>query len=233
MTYKTSVVDSKSPENVFNLDDRANASNRREVYTFPDEGDISRAFRSEPFKDGGQIIVLPERIFVLIEEENTVNSFDNYEMEVYEIMDSVNPETGNNELRQLKFMKTIEDYELQNNVLPEKEKTQSIEKTISSFMITRLSNRFHRNEQRSAVAENINLDPVEGILKDEVEYYFNLSTDYDQTISEVSVCEYVRMLRARGFKLDMPINCPEESTSSKQVFGTDVYASSVINPQKC
>lgn len=227
LTYKSSVVDSVRPENVFNLDNRPGALNKRENYEDPTllNSDIS----SRVFSDNGKIVILPQSLMLVIEEENTNNSIDNFELEIYEIMDAISPDTGNYELRKLRFEKSTEEFELKNNVLIEREELDLIEQKISEI-ITRIS-RTDAVDPAENSPENNLFDPAELKLRQQASYYFEIGSDYEGTIDTNRLCQHLRLLKARGFALDLPYDCPD--LGSLDVVKSDIYASEIISPEKC
>jgi hypothetical protein len=227
LTYKSSVVDSSKPENIFNLDNRPGALNKRQNYEDPTSfnSDIS----SRTFSDNGRIVILPQSLMLVIEEENTNNSIDNFELEVYEIMDATSPDTGNYELRKLRFEKSSEEFELKNNVLIEQEELGLIEQKISEI-ITSIS-RTDAVDPAEHSPENNLFDPAEIKLRQQASYYFEIGSDYEGTIDTNRLCQHLRLLKARGFALDLPYDCPD--LSSMNVTKSDIYASEIISPEKC
>lgn len=227
LTYKSSVVDSVRPENVFNLDNRPGALNKRENYEDPTL--LSSDISSRVFSDNGKIVILPQSLMLVIEEENTNNSIDNFELEIYEIMDAISPDTGNYELRKLRFEKSTEEFELKNNVLIEREELDLIEQKISEI-ITRIS-RTDAVDPAENSPENNLFDPAELKLRQQASYYFEIGSDYEGTIDTNRLCQHLRLLKARGFALDLPYDCPD--LGSLDVVKSDIYASEIISPEKC
>lgn len=227
LTYKSSVVDSVRPENVFNLDNRPGALNKRENYEDPTL--LSSDISSRVFSDNGKIVILPQSLMLVIEEENTNNSINNFELEIYEIMDAISPDTGNYELRKLRFGKSTEEFELKNNVLIEREELDLIEQKISEI-ITRIS-RTDAVDPAENSPENNLFDPAELKLRQQASYYFEIGSDYEGTIDTNRLCQHLRLLKARGFALDLPYDCPD--LGSLDVVKSDIYASEIISPEKC
>jgi len=227
LTYKSSVVDSNKPENVFNLDNRPGAINRREAYEDPAQ--LSTDISSKVFSDNGKIVILPQTLMIVIEEENTNNSIDNFELEIYEIMDAVSQDTGNYELRKLRFEKSLEEFELKNNVLIEREEKEKLEEKLSE-LIVRISRTDAVDPAENSPEDNkISLEEIR--LQQQASYYFEIGSDYEGTVDTNRLCQYIRLLKARGFALDLPYDCPD--LGSLNVVKSDIYASEIISPEKC
>jgi hypothetical protein len=69
------------------------------------------------FSDGGTVYVDQKQILLSIQEDYASSRYDNFELEVYEIMQDEADSMGNESLRKLEFMKNLQDLSEENGAL--------------------------------------------------------------------------------------------------------------------
>jgi len=152
---------------------------------------------SDIFADGGIPIIDTPSLFLTIEEENVDLNVDNFEIEVYEIGETISTKTGNQTLRKLEHRLLDSDFETVNNILlPEDEKQKLVFDNISDL-----------------------INNVNGIVSDtdlnRVDYYIDILTDYNGMLGQTSICEYISELKSLGFAVDY-LECPDRNSEVSQ-----------------
>ena len=161
---------------------------------------LSRQLR---FTDGGTEYIQSNQITIVVEETNTNDLFENFEVEVYEMSDDINTSLGNNQLQHLPILKQIPDIQMNNNLLAER----------SDF------NR-QRNRLNSIVA-----------TPNESDYYFDIFTDAYEEINEDYICSLVAQLKSQGFELDIGFDCPDAVSVDDSRY--NIYDSDAEVAEKC
>jgi len=157
--------------------------------------------------DSSLIYMALNPVYVLVEEENGENTYDNYEIEVYEVTDEVDDITGFEKLKKLDFVKHFLDLQIEDNKL--KSTTEQ------------LQNEFRLSiESGEAVADTT-----------KVESYFDLYTDYYGEVIDSEICRLVSSLKSQGFVVDTGIQCPENSFDN--VIKSDIYKADQEIIDKC
>ena len=153
--------------------------------------------------DGGTTFVQSNQITLLIEESNTTDMFENFDIEVYEISDDVNNTLGNMELQRLPLLKQEQDLRIKNDMLVSNERMM---------------------QERNMIAK---LPPT----FDDSDYYFDIFTDVYDEISEDFICSLISQLRAEGFALDIGFVCPDQVDVNNTNF--NIYDSDSDIAEKC
>lgn len=143
--------------------------------------------------DHSTVVVSPEEIFLLLDEENSLDINGSFEIEVFEILD-LTGSFGEEILKPLSFMRPIE-YVVDGKLLDRPE----------AF----------------AAAGRSSTGEVE-ITNDFVEYYFNVNTDYYDEISEIDLCKAISELKVRNILVDIDIKCPDlEEVPAFNIYDSD------------
>jgi hypothetical protein len=145
-------------------------------------------FKYDPFlskrtmsSDGGTPYVQSKQLTFLVEELNTDDKFENFELEVYEIGDTIDPDLGNYPLRKLNFIKQTADLKVEDDILINAEDLIRKQNLMLNYPAT----------------------------TNDAEYYFDVFTDTYEEISEDFICSLISQLRSQGFALDIGFDCPD------------------------
>ena len=171
INYKSSVIDSRLEvrEKIIKIDDTISGNGIRS------------------FLDGGQIVVETDQIVLMIEEENTYDLYDNFDIEVFEISDSDNEQLNDNVLRKLKFsLDPLFDTNIKDNFFLEKPSFQPNTSQTAEQVITTYGN------------------------VREAGYYLSVLTDSYEEISDEMICSLIKELKSNDIALDIPYECPDE-----------------------
>jgi len=167
---------------------------------FPFDPSLSRQTR---FPDGGTEYVQSQQLTLIIEETNTNDLFENFEVEVYEMSDDVNISLGNKQLQHLPILKQLPDIQIKNNLIAERED-------------------FNRERDR--------LDAIIP-APNESDYYFDIFTDAYVEINEDFICSLVAQLKSKGFELDIGFDCPDAVNVDDNRY--NIYDSDAQVAEKC
>ena len=171
----------------------------------------------DTYADGGVVHISRQKLLILIEQENSKNSFENFEIEVYDIQDEIDPLTETNVLRKLRFPKTEEDLRIENGILLSQKEIDRKKKIIDDNVI---------------YAEDDALrDPTAIQRTDLVNYYISLRTDTYSEITDFEVCNAVKMLKSNNFSLDIPYECPDNIPFEQIAY--DIYYSDNKENENC
>ena len=85
------------------------------------------------FSDGETVYIDQQQILLSIQEDYTSNRFDNFEVEVYEIMQDETDAMGNHSLRRLEFTKNLQDLTEENGALLDTKQIEEKQKTLFRF----------------------------------------------------------------------------------------------------
>ena len=146
--------------------------------------------KGQMFPDGGTPYVQSSQITLLVEELNTDDKFENFEIEVFEIGDDIDTDLGNQTLRKLNFIKQTEDFKVEEDILID--------------------------EQELIRKQNLMLNYPS--TTNDTEYYFDIFTDTYEEISEDFICSLISQLRSQGFALDIGYDCPDTKPVNSDQF---------------
>lgn len=189
---KSSIVNSNNPERLFSTTTRATEDN---ILINADS----------IMADDGQVVYQLQELYFWLQEDNTNNFFENFEIEVYEVMEDVDQYISNNHMRRLAYTKSSEDYETKNNLLLTSEEVKQLEQLD-----------FNLNSPR-----NVDL----------VSYYLDIFSDSYEEISTDVLCRYISEIKAKGFAMDAPIECPDMAQVNQVRY--DIYASDKDPTEAC
>lgn len=170
-------------------------------------------------RDGSVIKTYNPSLTLLLEEENTDNSFDNFELEIYEISDEINDLTGEKHLRKLLFSKHTYDLETKNGLLQSEEETTSI--------INRIETEYNREFSIAANGGSV-YDKGQPI---DVSYYLEVASDNYDEISEDLICSIVQQIKSNSFKLDIDYDC--KSPTGVMIAKNDIYEKVIPDNTNC
>lgn len=85
------------------------------------------------FADGGTVFVQQNQILLSLEEDYTSNRFDNFELEVYEVMQDETDSLGNQSLRRLEFTKNLQDLTEENGALLDPKQVEEKQKMLFRY----------------------------------------------------------------------------------------------------
>jgi hypothetical protein len=193
---RSTIVSPEVPEVILDTDSRTVETTR------------ATDFMQENTNTGTPIIKIGQFYF-LIEEENTSILHENFEIEVYEVQEEVDKDTASNVLNKLNFVKSYDDYSVQNGVL--------------------LSRSEIRQKVDNAFLYRTNKDIED--RKNDVDYYLEILSDAYEEISETVLCSFVSQIKAKGFAKDLSFECPDLSPVSSQQY--DIYTSDMEPGDKC
>lgn len=175
MLFKSTVVDSGRNSNILDGTDGVTTP------LIPDE-----AISFPAFRDGGQILVESDQIVLLLEEENTYDQFESFEIEMYEV------ETDNNNLlRKLNYYKDLEDNTVSNNLMVSP--TQNLRRPESLDSSPLAPGQFQESF---------------GTVRD-AGYYFEVLTDTYEEVSQELICSLVNELKTKDIAVDIGYECPD------------------------
>jgi hypothetical protein len=166
------------------------------TFTFTDEPELTIAYDSIEFPDGGYPYVGTEQLTMLLEEIGVATNFADFEIEVFEILEEENY-LGDKQLRKLTFKKQIEDlYVDDNNLYRSKIDRDNDEALLTKYPVT----------------------------TDNVEYYFNVYTDDYNEMPKDFICSLVGQLQTKDFALPASLQtlCPDSDVqrlSVENVYG--------------
>ena len=127
------------------------------------------------FADGGAVYIASQEITLMIQEQNTSVGFENFEVEVFEIVEGEPNYLGDQPLRKLQFIKQEDDIRVDDKgrYIPEDEQRE-------------------RNRVIASVIETT----------ENVEYYFDVFTDTYNEIPDNLICSLVSEVKTGDFALD-------------------------------
>lgn len=235
LVYLSTVVDSNNPQSVF-YSDFANILNQDLIFRNQNIGSSNTqgfintqggSNSNSPIDsfssgfvgaDGTVIKTYNPTLTLLLEEENTDNLFDNFEVEIYEISDELNTLTGENHLNKLLFKKDVQDYELKNGLLISNKEIEDL-----SFVIQGMEdNEFY------ASSEGIVPD---GGVPTSVEYFLDVMSDNYDEISEDLICSMIQQIKARSFQIDINYDCKQPTGISTA--RNDIYEKVIPDNTDC
>jgi len=211
--YRSTITDNFVEEKGF-LDNFLNTpTNSDDAGKYTREGVIG----DESYTDGGYVYVTRQKLFLLLEQENSKNSFENFELEVYDIQDEIDPVTKTNVLRKLRFAKSEEDIMVENDILLTQEE---------------IARKIRIIEENASFAEDDALrDPDAPQRTDLVSYYLSVRTDAYSEITDIEVCNSVKMLKSNNFSMDIPFECPDNVPVDQSVY--DIYYTDNKQNENC
>lgn len=159
--------------------------------------------------DGGMVQAYIPDLLLLVEEENCDNNYENFDIEVYEIMEEISELTGNKKLRKLIFPLVKEDILYKDGLLLDQKK-------VDEFIGV-------RNSISSGIERNFS--------KNNVDYYLNLLTDTYSEIDESRICASISEIKSKGFQLDIPYTCPDNNLVDDRPY--DIYDRVLNDQEKC
>ena len=153
--------------------------------------------------DGGTAYVQSNQITLIVEETNTTDLFENFDIEVFEIFEDVSEVLGNKELKHLPLVRQQQDLRVENNMLVSKEQMMQERNMIAKLPAT----------------------------PNDTDYYFDVFTDVYDEISEDFICSLISKLRSEGFALDIGFECPDRPNVNNTDF--NIYDSDSDIAEKC
>lgn len=130
--------------------------------------------------DGSTVVISPEQIFLLLDEENTIVLNENFDIEVFEVLD-LTGSFGEEVLKPLSFVRPVE-YVVDGKLI----------------------------DRGEAFAEaGRSQDGSLNVTNEYVEYYFNVNTDVFDEISDSEICQAAFELKKRNILVDLEVDCPD------------------------
>lgn len=201
--YRSTISDSMGEDEQFISDFLKSPLASEDSSLFVREGVVNERV----YTDEGIVFATRQKLFVLLEQENAPNNFENFEIEVFDIQDEIDPVTKTNVLRKLKFPKVEEDIMVENDVLLPQDEVLRRMRIINDNVV------FADDEELR--------DPSAPQRIDLVNYYLQVRTDTYSEITSTEVCESVRLLKSNKFAMDIPYDCPDIASADQTVY--DIY----------
>lgn len=201
--YRTTITDGYGDDESFLYNFLNYSNNSDDSARYVREGVLGEQI----YQDGGAINCTRQKLFILLEQENINNSFENFELEIYDIQDEIDPVTKTNVLRKLRFPKSEEDIMVENDIL------------LSTNEIAR---KMRVIDENTSFAEDDQLrDPDAPQRTDLVNYYLSIRTDTYAEITEQEICQTVRLIKSKNFGIDIPYECKDTESGDQTVY--DIY----------
>jgi hypothetical protein len=203
LLYRSTISDNTGEDEYFIRDFSNSPTNSDDASRFVREGVLG----DQQYLDGGYVYVTRQKLFILMEQENIRNSFENFEIEIYDVQDEIDPVTKTNVLRKLRFAKTEEDLLVDNGVMIDQDE---------------LVRKMRIIEDNVSFAEDDGLrDPSLPHRTDLVNYYLSVRTDTYSEISDIEVCNSIKILKSNKFGMDIPFECPDVTSTDQTAY--DIY----------